>query len=86
MKHWALQILLIFLPIQIWAENASNVRVRQRNKDIVVTYDLSKTSNVYLYVATDAHPTFTKLDAVNGAVGKKVHAGQRKERTLLPKV
>lgn len=71
--------LVLCLPFQMMAENASNVRVRQRNKDIVVTFDLSKTSNVQLFVATDAHPTFTKLDAVDGAVGKKVHAGKNLE-------
>jgi hypothetical protein len=84
MKHWVLHILLVFLPIQVWAENASNVRVRQRNKDIVVTYDLSKTSNVQLFVATKAHPAYTKLKALSGAVGKHVCAGKNLEIVWHP--
>ncbi len=79
MKRLLIYFILALMPFSLFAENASNVRVRQRNKDIIVTYDLSKTSNVQLLVATDAHPAFTKLDAVDGAVGKKVHAGQNHE-------
>ena len=84
MKRILLYCILALIPFSLFAENASNVRVRQRNKDIVVTYDLSKTSNVQLYVATDAHPTFTKLEAVDGAVGKNVHAGQNLEIVWHP--
>lgn len=69
-------MLLAILPLQIYAENASNVRVQQRGKNIVVTYDLSKTSNVQVLVATSTQPAFTKLTAVEGAVGKRVPAGQ----------
>lgn len=76
MKHRLFYILLAILPLQIYAENASNVRVQQRGKNIVVTYDLSKTSNVQLLVATSMQPAFTKLTAVEGAVGKRVPAGQ----------
>lgn len=71
-----LLITLLFLPLGIAAENASNVRVRQRNKDIVITYDLSKTSNVQVSVAMDSMPDFVLLKAVDGAVGHRVHAGK----------
>ncbi len=70
---------LIFFSLSVTAENASNVHVRQRNKDIVITYDLSKTSNVRVYVASSKQPTYTQLNAVEGAVGKRVHSGQNLE-------
>ena len=60
------------------------MRVRQRNKDIVVTYDLSKQSNVQLWVATNAHPTFVRLEAVEGAVGDHVKAGENLEIVWHP--
>lgn len=84
MKHCLFYMLLAILPLQIYAENASNVRVRQRGKNIVVTYDLSKTSNVQLLVATSTQPSFTKLKAVDGAVGKRVPAGQNLEIVWHP--
>jgi len=69
-------ILLLGLPLMMWAENASNVRVRQRNKDIIITYDLSKKSNVQVLMANDKMPDFVPLHAVEGAVGDRVHAGK----------
>lgn len=65
--------------LSVTAENASNVHVRQRNKDIVITYDLIKTSNVRVYVASSKQPTYTQLKAVEGAVGKRVNSGQNLE-------
>lgn len=67
-------ILLLTLPISVLAENATNVRVRQRNKDIIVTYDLTKTSNVRLLMAAGSS-SYTPLEAVEGAVGNRIHAG-----------
>lgn len=72
-------LLLLSLPMAVLADNATNVRVRQRNKDIIVTYDLSKTCNVQLFVATDNNLSFTLLSAVEGAVGNHVRAGQNLE-------
>lgn len=76
--------IMLCVPMMVWAENASNVRVRQRNKDIVVTYNLSKMSNVQLWVATNAHPTFVRLEAVEGAVGDHVKAGVNLEIVWHP--
>ena len=58
------------------AENASNVRVQQRNKDVVITYDLSKTSNVSIYVASGKSNDFIPLKAIEGDVGKHVKEGK----------
>ena len=76
MKHKILYLfIMLCIPVIVLAENATNVRVRQQNKDIIVTYDLTKTSNVQLLVAT-GNSSFTPLVAVEGAVGKKVHEGE----------
>ena len=52
-------MIMLLLPLSVWAENASNVRVHQRNKDIIITYDLAKSSYVQVSVATDSSTTFT---------------------------
>ena len=79
MKQKILYLCLLLLPLTLWAENASNVRVRQRNKDIIVTYDLSKSSYVQLSVATDSSTTYNVLTAVEGAVGAHVRPGTNRE-------
>ena len=76
--------ILLCLPLWVLADNASNVRVRQHNKDIIITYDLSKTSNVQVFMATNANNSFTPLKAVEGAVGNNVHAGQGLEIVWHP--
>ena len=77
MKH-KIQYLLFFLalPFSMMAENASNVRTQQRNKDIIITYDLAKTSNVTLWVATGRSNSFRQLFSVDGAVGKHIRKGE----------
>ena len=77
MKHKILYLLvLLLLPLCGWAENASNVRVRQKNKDIIITYDLSKTSNVCVFISSGYSYSYILLKAVEGAVGNHVHAGK----------
>lgn len=76
--------LLFVIPVPVGAENASNVRVRQQNKDIIITYDLSKTSSVKVFIASDKIPEFTLLKAVEGAVGEKVQAGKDREIVWHP--
>lgn len=71
-------IILLFLFISatsLVAENASNVRVRQEGKAIIVTYDLSKTTNVRLLMATNMSNDFKELKHVIGSVGENVPAG-----------
>ena len=80
MKHKLLYFLLVLLlPLNVWAEYATNVRVRQRNKDIIVTFNLSKTSNVQLFVSTSKNPQFVLLTAVEGAIGNHVKTGENLE-------
>lgn len=78
MKQKIIQlVLLVFSTTSLWAGNASNVRVQQKDKDIIVTYDLSKTSNVRLLISIDdtEDDSFKPVSAVEGDVGKHVHAG-----------
>lgn len=63
----------------LFAQNASNIRVHQRNKDIIITYDLKKSSCVKALMATGTDTTFVPLHAVEGAVGNHVRAGKNKE-------
>ena len=76
--------LLLFLPLCLWAENASNVRVRQRNKDIIIIYDLNELSYVNVSVTYGVDESFRPLKAVSGAVGKHVRAGKNKEIVWHP--
>ena len=76
MKHRVLFFfLLISLPMLLWAENVSNVRVQKHHKDIVVTYDLAKTSNVRLLVSIGGS-SYQELNEVEGDVGYRVKAGR----------
>lgn len=68
-------ILALFAFSFVKAENASNVRVQQKGKDIIITYDLEQTSDVTVYVSTGLSTTFRILKKVEGAVGEKVHKG-----------
>ena len=79
----------ILLPILLsaitsFAENASNIRVRQEGKAIVVTYDLNKSSVVRLLMASGKSNQYTELKAVSGNVGKNVSAGQNRKIVWKP--
>ncbi len=69
----------LIVPLLLLAENASNVRVHQRNKDIVITYDLSKTSDVRVFISQGSEDTFVLLKATEGAVGKHIQPGKNLE-------
>lgn len=85
MSHRLIVILFfLFSFLALWAGNAENVRVQQKGKDIVVTYDLKKASLVKLYVSTKQQPNYTLLHAVDGAVGKRVSLGKNHEITWHP--
>ncbi len=69
-------IFLLLLPLSLLAENASNVRVRQNGKEIIITYDLAKLSHVELFVSIDDEP-FVKLEKVSGDIGKSIRSGDK---------
>ena len=74
---------MLFAMISL-AENASNIRVRQEGKAIVVTYDLSKNSVVRLLMASGNSTQYTELKAVTGNVGKGVPAGKSRKIVWNP--
>lgn len=71
-------IVLLCISVSLLAENASNVRVQQKDKDIIITYDLSKKSNVRVLISIGGvgNNSFTPLKSVEGDVGNNVRAGQ----------
>ena len=77
-------VLLVVFVFPLLAENASNVRVQQkgyRGDTVVITYDLSKMSDVRLLMSTDMSNDFNVLDQVTGHVGKGIAAGVN--RTIM---
>lgn len=84
MHKYIILLLILFSAITSFAENASNVRVRQDGKTIVVTYDLRNKSIVRLLMATDAAPKYRELKAVTGDVGKRVDAGKDRKIVWKP--
>ncbi len=84
MRKYIILLFLLFSAITSFAENASNIRVRQEGKAIVVTYDLSKNSVVRLLMASGNSTQYTELKAVTGNVGKGVSAGKDRQIVWKP--
>lgn len=84
MHKYIILLLILFSAITSFAENASNIRVRQEGKAIVVTYDLNKNSVVHLLMASGKSNQYTELKAVSGNVGKNVSAGQNRKIVWKP--
>lgn len=84
MHKYIILLLILFSAITSFAENASNIRVRQEGKAIVVTYDLNKNSVVRLLMASGNSNQYTELKAVSGNVGKNVSAGQNRKIVWKP--
>ena len=80
MKHKILLFFIILLPSSISAENATNVRVRQQGKDIIVSYDLSESSYVQLSMSVNG-TDFIPLKEVEGDIGTRVSKG--KDRKII---
>ena len=73
---------LVFSVAVVWADNyATNARVEQVERTMVITYDLSKTTNVRLLVATNMSNDFKEVKKVTGNVGKNVPAGSKRQIT-----
>ena len=73
-----------FSALSLFAENvnhASNARAAQVEHTMVITYDLSKTSNVRLLMSTNMSSDFKELKQVTGDVGKSVPAGSNRTIT-----
>lgn len=83
-RYIILFLLLIFSGVIVAEENATNIRVRQEGKNIVIVYDLSKRSVVRVLMASGNSQYFTELKAVTGNVGKGVPAGPSRKIVWHP--
>ena len=84
MRKYFILLLFFFSALSLWADNASNVRVRQEGKSIIITYDLSKRSVVRLLMASGDSNDFVELHAVSGNVGEDVPAGNARKIVWHP--
>lgn len=76
--------ILLFSALLLHAENASNIRVRQEGKSIIVTYDLSQKSVVRLLMASGSSESYIELKAVSGNIGKGVYSGKDRQIVWKP--
>ena len=84
MRKYFILFLLLVSVLLIKAENASNVRIRQEGKSIIITYDLSKRSVVRVLMSSNNSSYYTELKAVTGNVGKGVPAGPSRKIVWHP--
>lgn len=84
MHKYIILLLILLSAITSFAENATNVRVRQEGKNIVITYDLKQKSIVRIGMATGNSTEFKELKAVSGDVGKGVLPGTNKQIVFRP--
>ena len=84
MHKYIILLLILFSAITSFAENASNIRVRQEGKAIVVTYDLNKKSNVRILMSSGNNQQYKELKSVTGNVGKSVPAGKSRKVVWKP--
>ncbi len=84
MRKYIILFLLLVSALVMRAENASNVRIRQEGKSIIITYDLSRRSVVRVLMSTNNSSDYTELKAVSGNVGKGVPAGKARKIVWHP--
>ena len=83
-KYFLILLFLFGIILNLSAQQATNVRVQQEGEQIIITYDLDKTANVHVYVATGQSNQYTELKAVTGNVGKGVQPGTNRRITWTP--
>ena len=84
MRKYFILFLLLVSALVMRAENASNVRIRQEGKSIIITYDLSRRSVVRVLMSSNNSGYYTELKAVSGNVGKGVLAGKARKIVWQP--
>ena len=84
MRKYFILFLLLVSALCLRAENASNVRIRQEGKSIIITYDLSRRSLVRVLMSSNNSGYYTELKAVSGNVGKGVPAGNARKIVWHP--
>ena len=83
-KYFLILSLLLGVVFNLYAQEATNVRVQQEGEQIIITYDLDKTAYVYVYVSIGDSEQYTLLKAVTGNVGKGVQPGTNRRITWTP--
>ena len=82
MRKIELLLVLVLSSAMVRAEEyATNARAEQVERTMVITYDLSQTTNVRLLVATNMSNDFKEVKKVTGAVGENVQAGANRQIT-----
>ena len=84
LRKYILSLLMCFFAVMMMAEDVTNARAEQVESTIVITYDLSKASNIRLLMSTDMSSHFVELKKVSGSVGKNVAAGSNRVITWYP--
>lgn len=84
MHRYILLLCFICSTLCVFAQNATNVRVRQEGKNIVITYDLKKNSVVRLFMASGNSTQFVELKATSGDIGKGVASGKDRQVVWQP--
>lgn len=76
--------LLFISSLSLFSQEATNVRVRQEDKSIVITYDLSQKASIRVLMASGVSEDYVELKAVSGDVGRGVLAGADREVVWKP--
>lgn len=84
MRKYFLIILLSIFSLPLWAENVTNIRVRQEGKSIIVTYDLNKKSVVRLMMKSGNDGEYIELKAITGDIGKGIKEGKNRKIVWKP--
>ena len=84
MRRYLLLLLLLISTLSVMADNATNVRVRQEGKSIIITYDLNKKSNVRILMSSGKNQQYKELKSLSGSVGKSVSAGRNRKVVWKP--
>lgn len=82
-KHTILLILsclLIGMQMAVAQDHVTNIRAKQNDKMVTITYDLNLRSDVRLFISIDDGQTYTDTMKVTGYVNRVVPAG--KSRTI----
>jgi len=80
MKHIITIFLSLLLGISwVMGQHVTNVRAYQNGETVVITYDLDKKADVYVWMGAGTSKYDARLYAVTGDVGRKVQAGTNRQ-------
>ena len=73
----AILFLYVLTTNAVAANYVSSVNAYQEGKNIVITYQLSKRSNISVYVSTDGGSKYHSIKNISGDFGKNVSSGTK---------